>query len=55
LEAKASKVNDKKPLSFEELLANSVKQKEAETGMPLTEDEVAALEQKLRKLFASAQ
>ena len=52
--AKAKKVNDKKPLSFDEMVANSVKQREAELGMTMTDDEIAALSEKLRKAFPSS-
>eukprot|EP00966_Prymnesium_polylepis_P331522 7387087-Prymnesium_polylepis.1 len=47
--AKAKKVSDKKPLSFDEMLSNSVKQREAELGMTMTEEEIEALSEKLRK------
>lgn len=54
LEAKAKKVSDKAPLTFSELLGNSVKQREQELGMTMTEAEVTALADKLRKLYPDA-
>ena len=51
LAEKAKKVDDKRPLSFDEMLANSVKQQEAELGMSMSEEEVAEMAGKLRKLL----
>ena len=50
LAEKAKKVNDKKPLSLDEMLENSVKQREAELGMSMSEEEIAALRETLTKL-----
>ena len=50
-EAKAKKVSDKKPLSFDELLRNSIKQQEDALGMSMSQSDIAALEQKLRRLY----
>ena len=51
MEEKARKVNDKKPPTFAEMLNSSVKQREAELGMTMSEEEIEQLEAKLRKAF----
>ena len=39
------------PLSFDEMLRNSIAQREAETSMSMSEEDIAKLTVKLRKAF----
>lgn len=49
LEAKAKKT--KAPLTFEEMVRNSIAQYQAETGMTMSEEEIEKLRAKLKKSF----
>mmetsp|Transcript_14026 Transcript_14026/g.28447 ORF Transcript_14026/g.28447 Transcript_14026/m.28447 type:complete len:144 (-) Transcript_14026:167-598(-) len=49
LEAKAAKT--KAPLNFDEMLRNSISQREAETGMSMSQEDIDKLTVKLKKAF----
>ena len=51
-EALAKKAKElKAPLTFDDMLRNSIAQREAETSMTLSEEEIATLAAKIKKAF----